>query len=140
MDAKKMPKEDMKMSEMTKDPHHLVAMAYHQSALTFAKSLRDMAAGAKIEDLNLARTVFAEIKRNLDKMDEIHRSHLDSMSQEMRNKMRSMMDKMQAQMTGMKEQLNALEKSLTSDSPNAKDVHTYASELVMELSKMGAGS
>ena len=61
-DGKKMK---MDMAAMMKSPHHLVMMAYRQNVLTFAKSLREMTAGGKLEDVELARNAFAEIKHSM---------------------------------------------------------------------------
>ena len=51
-------------------------MAYRQNILTFAESLRDLTAGGKLEDIELARNAFAEVKHSMEKMDEIHQSQI----------------------------------------------------------------
>ena len=136
----KMPKEGMQMTDMSKDPHHMVGMAYKENALSFAKALRDMSARGKIEDVSLARTALDEIKRSMDKMDELHKSHMGKMSPEMATKMKPMMDKMLADMAAAKQHVTALETALGTDSPSAGDVHTHAAELADQLEKMGVES
>lgn len=101
MDAEKAPKEDMNMSEMSKSPHHIAMMAYRQSVLTFATALRDLARDGNVQDVDLARDVFAEIKRNVGEMDRIHQSHMSKMNPAMREKMKPMMEKMQAEGAAM---------------------------------------
>lgn len=134
---KTMPKEGMKMSEMSKGAHHMTGMAYRQNALTFAKALRDMALAGKIEDVGMARNAFAEVKRSMEKMDEIHQMHMSKMSVEMREQMKPMMEKMQAEKAAMNEHIVALEKALQADSPNPSEVETHAAALVSQLEKMG---
>lgn len=136
-DSKKM-KMDMKMdmAAMMKSPHRSVMMAYRQNILTFAKSLRDMTAGGKLEDVELARNAFAEIKHSMEKMDEIHQSQMGKMKPEMMTMMKPMMEKMQAENMLVKEHIAALENALQVAAPNAVEVNKHAAELVMQLEKM----
>ena len=132
-DGKKMK---MDMAAMMKSPHHSVMMAYRQNVLTFAKSLRDMTAGGKLEDVELARNAFAEIKHSMEKMDELHQAQMGKMKPEMMTMMKPMMDKMQAESMSVKEHITALENALQATAPNAADVNKHAAELVMQLEKM----
>lgn len=132
---KKMHKGTM-MSEMGKSHQHMVMMAYRQNVLTFAKALRDMAKNGAIQDIELARNAFSEIKRSMDKMDEIHQTHMNKMSAEMREKMKPMMEKMQAERAAVREHVVALEKTLQADTPAAREVETHAAALVLQLEKM----
>ena len=132
-DGKKMK---MDMAAMMKSPHHTVMMAYRQNVLTFAKSLRDMTAGGKLEDVDLARNAFAEIKHSMEKMDEIHQSQMGKMKPEMMTMMKPMMEKMQAENMPVKEHITALENALQVAAPNAMDVNKHAAALVMQLEKM----
>ena len=135
MAEKKMPK-GTTMSEMGKSPQHMVMMAYRQNVLTFAKALRDMAKDGNIQDIQLARNAFSEIKRSMDKMDEIHQTHMNKMSGEMREKMKPMMEKMQAEHAAVREHVVALEKTLQSDTPAVREVETHAAALILQLEKM----
>ncbi|MEP6902294.1 MAG: hypothetical protein ABJA66_11120 [Actinomycetota bacterium] len=136
-DGNKMDKDMMMdMGAMQKSPHHAVMMAYRQNVLTFAKTLRDMTAGGKLEDVELARNAFAEIKRSMEKMDEIHQSQMGKMKPEMMTMMKPMMEKMQAEQAVVKEHTLALEKALQVATPNAADVNEHAAALVMQLEKM----
>lgn len=132
-DDKKMK---MDMAEMKKSPHHTVMMAYRHNVLTFAKSLRDMTAGGKLEDVELARNAFTEIKHSLEKMEEIHQSHMGKMKPEMMTMMKPMMEKMQAEQAIVKGHILELEKALQVATPNALDVNTHATALVKQLEKM----
>lgn len=136
-DDKKMNMEGMDMmAEMHKSPHHALMMAHRQSVLNFAKTLRDMAKDGKLADVELARNAFAEIKRGMEKMEEIHQSHMTKMSTEMREKMKPMMEKMQAEKAAMKEHILALEKALQINAPDAKEVEKHAAAIVEQLEKM----
>jgi gas vesicle protein len=126
----------MDMTEMHKSPHHLVMMAYQQNVLSFARVLRDMTKDGKLEDVELARNAFAEIKHSMEKMDGIHQAHMSKMSAEMSEKMKPMMEKMQADKTAVKEHILALEKALQADAPDALEVQKHAAALVLQLEKM----
>lgn len=130
-----MGKMDM-MAEMQKSPHHALMMAHRQSVLNFAKTLRDMAKDGKLADVELARNAFAEIKRGMEKMDEIHQAHMGKMSAEMREKMKPMMEKMQTEKAAVKEHITALEKALQATTPDASEVEKHAGALVEQMEKM----
>lgn len=132
-DSKKMK---MDMMAMMKSPHHTVMMAYRHNVLTFAKSLRDMTAGGKLEDVDLARNAFAEIKHSMEKMDDIHKTQMGKMSAEKLEMMKPMMEKMKAENDIVKAHCHALEKALQADAPNAMEVNKHAAALVSQLEKM----
>ncbi len=132
-DSKKMK---MDMAAMMKSPHHLVMMAYRHNVLTFAKSLREMTAGGKLEDVDLARNAFAEIKHSMEKMGEIHQSQMGKMSAEKREMMKPMMEKMQAEKAIVNGHIIELEKALQVATPNALEVNKHVAALVMQLEKM----
>jgi septation ring formation regulator EzrA len=126
----------MEMDAMKKSPHHLVMMAYKHNLLSFSKALRDMSNGGKLEDVDLARNAFAEIKRSMEKMDEVHQMHTKMMKPEMMTMMKPMMEKMQAENMSIKEHIADLEKTFQATAPNALEVNKHSSEIVMQLEKM----
>ena len=132
-DSKKMK---MDMAAMMKSPHHSVMMAYRQNVLMFSKTLRDMTAGGKLEDVDLARNAFAEIKHSMEKMDELHQSQMGKMKPEMMTMMKPMMEKMQAEQAIVEGHILELENALQIATPNAMDVNKHAAALVMQLEKM----
>lgn len=136
-DDKKMKTEKMDMmAKMQKSAHHSVMMAHRQNVLNFAVALRDISKDGKFEDVELARNAFAEIKRSMEKMDEIRQSHMSKMSAEMREKMKPMMEKMQAESASMKVHILALEKALQAAAPDAREVEKHAAALVEQMEKM----
>lgn len=126
----------MDMAAMKKSPHHLVMMSYRHNLLTFSKALRDMSNGGKLEDVDLVRNAFAEIKRSMEKMDEVHQSHMGKMSADMMAMMKPMMEKMQSENTMITEHIAELEKALQATNPNAIEVNKHAAALVLQLEKM----
>ena len=137
---KKMTKAEMDMEAMHKSPHHLLMMAHHHSAMTFAKLLSDTTADGKFADLEVARNAFAEIKHCMDQMDMIHRMHMSGMSKQEMDKMQPMMaemkPKMDAEKAAVSGHIAALEMAFQMEMPNAAEVHKHASELVMAFEKM----
>ncbi len=136
-DDKKMKMDGMDMmAMMQKGAHHKMMMAHRQNVLTFAKTLRDMAKDGKLEDVELARNAFAEIKRSAEKMEGIQKDHMSKMDPKMMEKMKPMMEKMQAEKAAMKEHILALEKALQANAPDAKELEKHAAALVEQLEKM----
>lgn len=136
-DGKKMKMDEMdKMADMQKGAYHSMMMGHRQNVLTFAKTLRDMTKEGKLEDVELARNAFAEIKRSAEKMEELHMTHMSKMSPEMRVKMKPMMEKMQAEKSALREHIFALEKALQADTPEVSEVEKHAAAIVGQLEKM----
>ncbi len=136
-DDKKMKMDGMDMmAMMQKSPPQKMMMAHRQSVLTFAKALRDMASGGKLEDVELARNAFAEIKRGMEKMEEIQKDHMSKMDPKMMEKMKPMMEKMQAEKAAMKEDILALEKAFQANAPDVKEVEKHATAIVERMEKM----
>jgi hypothetical protein len=131
-DGKKM-KDGMKMDAMQSSHHHSMMMAYKQASLTFAKALLEMAKDGKLEDVEMARRSFAEIKRSMELSDQVHQEHMSKMDAEMRETMKPMMEKMQAEKAAVKENMLALENSLQRAAPDAIEIERLARELVMNL-------
>jgi len=134
-----MPKDGMDMAKMHADGHHAMMMAYHHNAMAFTKALWDMTADGKIEDINMARAAFAEMKRSLEKMDEIHKMHMTmmpKMDSAMMEKMKPMMEKMDAEKAALKGHVQALESALQSNSPNAPEIEMHAAAILLRLEKM----
>ncbi len=137
---KKMTKGEMEMDAMHKSPHHLLMMAHHHSAMTFATLLRDMTKDGKIADVEVARNAFAEIKHCMDQLGMIHRMHMSGMSKEMAAKMKPMMAEMKTKMNAEKAAINehvaALERAFQMEMPDAAEIQKHSSELVMAFEKM----
>ena len=129
----------MGMEKMHKSPHHKMMMAYHHNAIAFAQTLWDMSSGEKIEDVELARNAFGEMKRSLDRMEEMHQTgmaSMDKMDTAMMEKMKPMMDKMKADSAVLKTYVMMLDKLLKAKNPDVREVEMHAAVILMRLKKM----
>ncbi len=136
-DANKRMKMDM--SAMNGNPHSKVMMAYRQNVAAFAMALREMTKDGKLADIELARGAFGEIKRSLERMDAIHQSQLDMMSPEMREMSKPQMEKMESQRALVNGRVLGLETALGATSPDAGLIYRQASELLLQMKRMGKG-
>lgn len=67
------------MTGMMNGPHHVLAMAYRQTLITFTRALQQQVAGSNIVDLDLARPAVAEMRRSFDQMQLHHRAQMAMM-------------------------------------------------------------
>jgi polyhydroxyalkanoate synthesis regulator phasin len=125
---------------MAGEPHHVLAMAYHQNLAAFAKALYEQAASAGPLNLDFARTAVSEMRRSFDQMKQHHQEHMAGMSAEMHAKMDTrmsgMMEKMQTHQADMNTQLTALEQEVNSASPDAKKISAFADSVHAHLTEM----
>ncbi len=139
MDMSKMPKGEMNMMEMHKDGHNMLMMAHKRSAMAFTRVLWDMSSDGKIENVGTARAAFAEIMHCMEKMEEIHKTHMAGMPKmdaAMTEKMKPMMEKMQGEMAAMKMHMMMLGKAMEASTPDAQEVSMHAAWMLLKLEKM----
>lgn len=121
---------------MANEPHHLLAMAYHQNLAAFAKALHEQTARASSVNVEFARAAVAEMRRSFDQMKLHHQGHMQTMSAEMHTKMSGMMQQMETHQTELNNQLTALEQEVQSATPDAKKVSTLAASVHTHLDAM----
>ena len=125
---------------MANEPHHVLAMAYHQNLAAFAKVLHEQTARASSVNVEFARAAVAEMRRSSDQMKQHHQEHMQTMSAEMRAKMSGQMSEMMQQMethhTELNTQLTALEQEVQATTPDAKKVSTLAASVHTHLDAM----
>lgn len=114
---------------MAHEPHHILAMAYHQNLATFAKALHEQTVGASSANVEFVRAAVAEMRRSFDQMKQHHDEHMKTMSPEMHAKMAGMMQKMETQQTELNNQLVALEQEVKAVTPDAKKIATLAASI-----------
>ena len=137
-----MPKMEMSHDHMmmATEPHHVLAMAYHQNLAAFAKALHEQTASEGPLNTDFARTAVSEMRRSFDQMKQQHQEHMAGMGAEMHAKMDAnmtgMMEKMQAHLAEMNTQLTALEQEINSASPDAKKVSALADSVHTHLTEM----
>lgn len=121
---------------MATEPHHVLAMAYHQNLATFAKALHGQTARASSVNIEFARTAATEMRRSFDQMQQHHQEHMQTMSAAMQSKMKTMMQQMETHQTELNTQLTALEQEVQTTTPNAPKVSTLASSISAHLDAM----
>lgn len=126
----------MDMSKMMQEPHHVLAMAYHQNLAAFAKALHEQTARTSSVNVEFARAAVAEMRRSFDQMKQHHHGHMQTMSAEMHTKMSGMMEQMETHQTELNTQLTSLEREVQSATPDAKKVSTLATSVHTHLDAM----
>ena len=122
--------------EMAHEPHHVLAMAYHQNLATFAKALHGQIEGASSVNLEFARATVAEMRRSFDQMKQHRQACMQAMSAEMQAKMKGKMEQMEPHQNQLNDQLTALEQEVQSAAPDPKKVSTLASNVLTHLDAM----
>lgn len=139
MPVKPMPMDGRDMPMMPKDGHQALMMAFHHNAMAFTRALWEMSSDGSIENVDLARAAFAEIKRSLEKMEEVHQIHKSTMGKmdpAMMEKMKPMMEKMEAEKAALKGHIQALEAAMQSGAPRAQEVEMHTAAILLRLEKM----
>jgi polyhydroxyalkanoate synthesis regulator phasin len=134
--GKKEMSHDHMMMDMANEPHHVLAMAYHQNLATFAKALHEQTARASSVNVEFARAAVTEMRRSFDQMKQHHQEHMQTMSAEMHTKMSGMMQQMETHQTELNTQLTALEQEVQSATPDPKKVSALASSVNSHLDAM----
>ncbi len=138
--GKKEMSHDHMMMDMANEPHHALAMAFHQNLAIFAKALHEQTARASSVNVEFARVAVAEMRRSFDQMKQHQQEYMQTMSAEMHTKMSGQMSGMMKQMgthqTELNTQLTALEQEVQLSTPDAKKVSTLAASVNSHLDAM----
>ena len=129
---------------MTNEPHHVLAMAYHQNLATFATALHEQSVPAGTVNVEFARAAVTEMRRSFVQMKQHHQEHMKMMTTDMHGKMspdmharmNEMMPKMETHQMELDKQLTALELEVQSAAPNGKQVSTLAASIHAHLEAM----
>jgi len=135
----KMPRHEqgmMDMSAMRQEPHHVLAMAYQDNLVNFAKALRHHAAEAKTVNPEFARAAVAEMKRSFDQMQQHHRDHMKTMDEKMKAQMADMMKQMDSHQSAIQEFLAELDKEVQTSAPDSKSISKYVAEILKHCDSM----
>ena len=122
--------------KMASEPHHVLAMAYHQNLAAFSKALHEQTMNAGPLNLEFTRAAVSEMRRSFDQMKQHHQEHMKGMSADKHAKMTGMMEKMETRHTEMSTQLTDLEQALRAATPDAKKVSDLANRLHKHLGEM----
>ncbi|MDP9263451.1 MAG: hypothetical protein M3O85_03915 [Acidobacteriota bacterium] len=126
----------MDMSAMMQEPHHVLAMAYKDNLVNFAKALDHEASQTKPINLEFARAAVAEMKRSFDQMQQHHQAHMKTMDDTMKAKMADMMKQMDAHHSAIQEHLDALDKEVHASAPDATSISKHVAELLAHFDSM----
>ena len=158
------------MRAMTGAPHHVLAMAYRDNLVTFARALQGQVTQSKPVNLDLARPAVAEMRRSLDQMQQHHQAQMALMGDQMmggkamsdktmgdktmgdkamggmmmgdktKPSMSSTMQDMQSHLAALNEHLSALESVVNAGAPDAKAVSDHLTEILKQCAGMSAMS
>jgi len=121
---------------MAADPHQVLAMAYHESMLTFAKALHLQTVGVGAVNVGFARSAVEEMRRDFDKMKSHNEAYMKTISADVRAKSATTMQEIETQRADLNTQLTALEKAVQMDIPDPKTVATLAASINTHLDDM----
>ena len=86
----------------------------------------------------VALQAFAEVKRSMEKADEIHKTHMggmDKMDAAMMEKMKPMMDKMVVENAVLMMHMSMLDKALQASTPDSQEVAMHTAYLILKFEK-----
>src|SRR6185295_3068699 len=99
------------VSDMTSEPHQVLAMAFMQNIETFTKILGEQAQGNRPLSADFARAAVAEIIRNFDEANTHHQEHVKAMRPGRPSRMSGMND-MTMRNSKLKTAIDTLEKDV----------------------------
>lgn len=121
---------------MSSEPHHVLAMAYHQNLATFTTALQEHAVRTGPIQAEFARDAAAEMRRSFDKMKDHHQEHVKSMTPEMHARMGEMMKQMETHKGELDGQIAALEQEVRLSTPDPGKVAKLAAGVNTHLAAM----
>jgi len=151
------------MSSMPGAPHHVLAMAYRDNLVTFAKALKGQVTPSKTVNVDLARPAVAEMRRSFEQMRQHHQAQMTTMGDKAmsdkpvgdkpmggmmmgdrmvgdkaKSPMSGTMQDMQSHLAALNEHLAALEAAVNVGTPDAKVVSAHTTEILKQCAKMSA--
>jgi hypothetical protein len=126
------------MSGMMEGPHHVLAMAYRDNLMTFARALGAQVAQSKTVNLDLARPAVAEMRRSFDQMKQHHQAQMAMMGDQPKPAMSGMMPQMETSLTAISDHLTALESEVNASTPDPKKVSEHTTEILKQCAGMSA--
>lgn len=137
--AQNRARHDRQMREMAQDPHHVLAMAYRENLTMSAKSLRTAAGRAETMNVEVARTLVAEMRRSFDLMDEHREDHLDEMTGSHRSRMSSHIAQMDTKIAALEGRIEVLERAVSYSSMDARSISELSGRIVRDCDRMMDG-
>ena len=128
----------MNMSEMMREPHHVLAVAYKDNLTTFTKALNAQAKQGGPINTEFAKAAVAEIRRSFDQMNLHLQDHMTAMGSKVSMSMHGMEGQMETHLAPMREHLGELETEIQSATPDPKKVAEHTSEMLKHLNAVSA--
>jgi hypothetical protein len=121
---------------MANEPNCVLATAYHQSLLVFAKALNQQTVGTTPMNVEFARDAVTEMRRSFDMMKKYNEEYMETVSAEVRTTMTPVMKELETHRADLNVQLKALEKEVALDAPDSKKVATLTTAVQTQLDLM----
>jgi hypothetical protein len=121
---------------MANEPNYVLATAYHQTLLVFAKALNQQAVGTTPVNVAFARDAVKEMRRSFDMMKKYNEDYMATISTEARAHTATMMQQIETHRADLNVQLTALEKEVALDKPDTKKVATLTTAVQTNLDAM----
>lgn len=139
------------MQGMRGQPHHVLAMAYRDNLVSFARAVEGPGTRMKTVDLTIVRPAVAEMRRSFDQMRQHHQAQQAAMGDSTmmpmgmrgdsaKKSMATMMKDVTRHLTAIDGHLTALETEVKGDAPDAAKVTEHTSAILKESAGMPATS
>ena len=124
------------MSSMMEGPHQVLAMAYRDNLVTFARAVRGRDSSAKAVNLDLVRPAVAEMRRSFDQMLQHHKAQMAMMGAPTDPAMAGKMPDMETHLTAIREHLAALESEVNTGTPDPTKISEHTSAILKQCAGM----
>jgi hypothetical protein len=123
------------VSDMTNEPHQVLAMAFMQNIQIFAKTLSDQAQGDTPLSADFARAAVSEIARNFDEANTHHQEHVKAMPAGRPSRM-SGMTVADMRDSKLKAAIDNLSKDVQNYTLNSKQIAADCADVLKHLDEM----
>lgn len=137
-DGMKGMKDMRDMRGMMGGPHQVLAMAYRDNLVTFARALRGQVNETKSVRLDFARPAVSEMRRSFDQMKEHHQAQMKVMADRSDPPTSRMMQQMDTHLSALGEHLTALESEIGASTPDYKKVSEHSTVILKQCAEMSA--
>ncbi len=124
------------MGSMMGGPHQVLAMAYRDNLVTFARAVREQDSSAKAVNLDLVRPAVTEMRRSFDQMLEHHQAQMKAMGARADSSMSGSMPHMETHLAALRMHLVELESEVKLGSPDPGKVSHHADAILEECAGM----
>ena len=127
------------MKQMMGNPHHVLAMAYHDNLMTFSHSLMKMAKQGDTVPRDFARTAVAEMRRSVDELEKHRADAMRSMPAAMKEQQGDMHQRMEKHLVSVKGHIRDLDELTKKDRIPSQEVLKHLNAMMAECTGMECG-